>query len=80
VHDLAADKDVTPAQLALAWVLHRGNDIVPIPGTKRVAYVEENVSAVEIELAEDDLRSLEDAFPVGVTSGDRYGDMSTVNI
>jgi aryl-alcohol dehydrogenase-like predicted oxidoreductase len=80
VHELAANKDVTPAQLALAWVLHRGNDIVPIPGTKRVAYVEENVAAVEIELAEDDLRSLEDAFPVGVTAGDRYGDMSTVNL
>jgi aryl-alcohol dehydrogenase-like predicted oxidoreductase len=80
VNELAATKDVTPAQLALAWVLHRGDDIVPIPGTKRVTYLEENVAALEIELTEDDLRGLEEAFPVGVTAGDRYGDMSTVNI
>jgi aryl-alcohol dehydrogenase-like predicted oxidoreductase/drug/metabolite transporter (DMT)-like permease len=80
VHELAAKKDVTPAQLALAWVLHRGDDIVPIPGTKRVAYLEENVAALEIELTEDELRGLEEAFPVGVTAGDRYGDMSTVNV
>jgi aryl-alcohol dehydrogenase-like predicted oxidoreductase/drug/metabolite transporter (DMT)-like permease len=80
VNELAAAKDVTPAQLALAWVLHRGHDIVPIPGTKRVAYLEENLAALEIELTEEDLRGLEEAFPVGVTAGDRYGDMSTVDI
>jgi aryl-alcohol dehydrogenase-like predicted oxidoreductase len=80
VHELAATKDVTPAQLALAWVLHRGDDIVPIPGTKRVAYLEENVAALEVELTEDDLRRLEEAFPVGVTAGDRYPDMSTVDV
>ncbi len=80
VNELAVENDVTPAQLALAWVLHRGDDIVPIPGTKRVTYLEENLAALEIELTEDDLRSLEEAFPVGVTAGDRYGDMSTVNL
>jgi len=80
VHELAANKDVTPAQLALAWVLHRGDDIVPIPGTKRVAYLEENVAALDVELTEDELQGLEEVFPVGITAGDRYGDMSTVNI
>jgi aryl-alcohol dehydrogenase-like predicted oxidoreductase len=80
VHEVAATKGVTPAQLALAWVLHRGDDIVPIPGTKRVAYLEENLAALEVELTEDELRGLEEVFPVGVTAGDRYADMSTVNI
>jgi aryl-alcohol dehydrogenase-like predicted oxidoreductase len=79
VEELAEEKDVTPSQLALAWVLHRGDDIVPIPGTKRVRYVEENAEAVEIELSDDDLARLEAAFPKGATAGDRYPDMSTVN-
>jgi aryl-alcohol dehydrogenase-like predicted oxidoreductase len=80
VREIAAEKGVTPAQLALAWVLSRGDDIVPIPGTKRVHYLEENAGAVEVGLTEDDLARIEDAFPKGATSGDRYPDMSSVNL
>ncbi|HEX3807707.1 MAG TPA: aldo/keto reductase [Gaiellaceae bacterium] len=79
VEELAAEKGVTPGQLALAWVLAQGDDIVPIPGTKRVKYLEENAAAVDVELTEDDLRRLEEAFPKGAAAGDRYSDMSTVN-
>ncbi len=79
VEAIAADKGVTAAQLALAWVLHRGADIVPIPGTKRVAYLEQNVAAADVTLSGDDLRRLDAAAPVGLTAGDRYADMSTVN-
>ena len=72
---LAAEKEVTPAQVALAWVLAQGEDVVPIPGTKRRAYLEENAAAVDVELSEDDLAALDDARAVG----DRYADMSSVN-
>jgi aryl-alcohol dehydrogenase-like predicted oxidoreductase len=60
-------------------VLAQGDDIVPIPGTKRVKYLEENAGAADVELTEDDLRRLDEAFPQGVAAGDRYADMSTVN-
>ena len=76
---LATEKGVTPAQLALAWVLSRGDDIVPIPGTKRRSFLEENAASVELELTPEELERLERAFPVGVAAGDRYPDMSTVN-
>ncbi len=79
VEEIAREKGVTSSQLALAWVLAQGEDIVPIPGTKRVKYLEENAQAVDVELTDDDLRRIEDAFPKGATSGDRYPDMSTVN-
>jgi aryl-alcohol dehydrogenase-like predicted oxidoreductase len=79
VEEIASEKGVTTSQLALAWVLAQGEDIVPIPGTKRVKYLEENVGAVDVELTEDDLRRLDEAFPKGVAAGDRYPDMSTVN-
>ena len=79
VEAIAADKGVTAAQLALAWVLHRGADIVPIPGTKRVEYLEQNVGAADVQLSGDDLRRLDAAAPFGLTAGDRYADMSTVN-
>jgi aryl-alcohol dehydrogenase-like predicted oxidoreductase len=79
VAEIAAEKDVTPSQLALAWVLAQGDDVVPIPGTKRVRYLEENAEAAEVELSADDLERLEQAFPKGATAGDRYPDMSTVN-
>jgi aryl-alcohol dehydrogenase-like predicted oxidoreductase len=79
VEEIAGEKGVTPSQLALAWVLAQGEDIVPIPGTKRVKYLEENVGAVDVELTEDDLRRIDEAFPKGVAAGDRYPDMSTVN-
>jgi aryl-alcohol dehydrogenase-like predicted oxidoreductase len=79
VKGIADEKNATPAQVALAWVLARGDDIVPIPGTKRVAYLEENVGALEVELTDADLEGLEDAFPMGAAAGDRYPDMSLVN-
>jgi aryl-alcohol dehydrogenase-like predicted oxidoreductase len=79
VREIAEEKGVTPGQLALAWVLAQGKDIVPIPGTKRRAYLEENVAATEIELTADDLARLDEAAPPGVTSGDRYADMSSID-
>ena len=79
VKEIAAEHDCTPGQLALAWVLHQGQDIVPIPGTKRRSYLEENVAATEIELDEEDLRRLDEAAPAGAAAGERYPDMSPVN-
>ncbi len=80
VSGLAAEKGVTPGQLALAWVLHRGPHFVPIPGTKRVAYLEENLGAAEIELSDEDVQRITDAVPGA--AGDRYDEagMRTVNI
>jgi aryl-alcohol dehydrogenase-like predicted oxidoreductase len=69
---LASDKGVTPAQLALAWLLHRGDDIVPIPGTTKVTRLEENAVAADLELSAADLDHLEEAAPVGAGAGDRY--------
>jgi aryl-alcohol dehydrogenase-like predicted oxidoreductase len=79
VREIADEKDVTPGQLALAWLLHQGDDIVPIPGTKRRAYLEENAAAAEIELTEEDLRRIDEAAPAGETAGDRYPDMSSID-
>ncbi len=79
VQELAREKGVTPAQLALAWVLSRGDEVVPIPGTKRRSYLEENAGAGEVELTGDDLAKIEEAFPKGATAGDRYADMSTID-
>ena len=79
VQEIASAKGVTPSQLALAWVLAQGDDIVPIPGTKRVRYLEENAGAAGLSLTAEDLARLEEAFPKGATAGDRYPDMSTVN-
>jgi aryl-alcohol dehydrogenase-like predicted oxidoreductase len=78
VRDLAEAKGCTPAQLALAWVLSRGNDVVPIPGTKRREYLEQNAAASELELSEDELRELNEAFPPGAAAGQRYADMSSI--
>ena len=72
VREIAAEKDATPGQLALAWLLHRGNDIVPIPGTKRRKYLEENAGAAEITLTDEDLRRIEEAMPRGSAAGERY--------
>ncbi len=74
VREMASDLGCTPVQLALAWVLARGDDVAPIPGTKRVKYLEENVGAVEVRLSDDDLHALDDLFPVGVTAGERYAE------
>src|SRR3954453_9391227 len=72
VRSLAAEKGVTPGQLALAWVLARGEDVVPIPGTKRRSYLEENVGAVAVQLTADDLARLDEIAPPGVAAGGRY--------
>ncbi|MGH8929934.1 MAG: aldo/keto reductase [Egibacteraceae bacterium] len=72
VRDIAEGKGVTPAQLALAWVLSRGDDVVPIPGTTKPHRVEENVAALDVELTDDDLGRLDEAVPVGAAAGDRY--------
>ncbi len=80
VRSLAAELGCTPGQLALAWVLSRGEDVVPIPGTKRRAYLEENVAAIDVVLSEGDLASIESVFPAGAGAGDRYPDMSSVGV
>jgi aryl-alcohol dehydrogenase-like predicted oxidoreductase len=79
VAEIAADKGVTPAQLALAWVLAQGDDLVPIPGTKRRKYLEENAAAVDVELTRDDLQRIEAELPAA--AGDRYdvAGMGSVN-
>ncbi|HEV7898058.1 MAG TPA: aldo/keto reductase [Planosporangium sp.] len=79
IREIAAEKGCTPAQLALAWVLAQGEDIVPIPGTKRIRYLEENVGALNVTLTPDDLARIEEVAPKGFTAGNRYADMSTVN-
>ena len=79
VKEIAARRQVTPSQLALAWLLAQGGDIVPIPGTERRRYLEENAAAVESELDPDDLRRLDEAMPPDAAAGQRYPDMSAVN-
>jgi len=79
VREIADAKGATPGQLALAWVLAQGDDVVPIPGTKRVKYLEENVGAAAVTLTAEDLAGLEEAVPRGAVVGDRYGDMSTID-
>jgi aryl-alcohol dehydrogenase-like predicted oxidoreductase len=79
VEELASEKGVTAGQLALAWVLHRGDDIVPIPGTKHVSYLQENVAAASVSLSDEDLKRLEEIAPAGVAAGDRYADMSSID-
>jgi aryl-alcohol dehydrogenase-like predicted oxidoreductase len=72
VRELADALAATPAQVALAWVLQQGDDVAPIPGTKRVKYLEENAAAAELELSPEQLAILDDAFPPGATAGERY--------
>jgi aryl-alcohol dehydrogenase-like predicted oxidoreductase len=79
VKEIAAEKGVTAGQLALAWVLAQGDDIVPIPGTTKVKNLEENAAAAEIELTDGELQRLDEAAPKGVTAGDRYSDMSSID-
>ncbi len=79
VTELAAEHQCTAGQLALAWVMRQGDDVVPIPGTKHRAYLEENADASEISLSEEDLRRIDEVAPIGVAAGDRYADMSSVN-
>jgi aryl-alcohol dehydrogenase-like predicted oxidoreductase len=79
VQEISTEKGCTPGQLALAWVMSRGDDVVPIPGTKRRTYLEENAGAGDVELTDDDLALIEEAFPRDAAQGDRYADMSTIN-
>jgi aryl-alcohol dehydrogenase-like predicted oxidoreductase len=79
IHEVAAEKGGTPAQLALAWVLTRGEDVVPIPGTKRLRYLEENAGALDLELTAEDLARIDAVAPKGFAAGDRYPNMSTVD-
>jgi len=80
VKEIAAEKGVVPSQLALAWLLAQGNDIVPIPGTKRREYLEENIGAIAIELTKEDLARIDEAAPKGAAFGTRYPDMRSVNL
>ncbi|MDQ6614126.1 MAG: aldo/keto reductase [Actinomycetota bacterium] len=78
VREIASEKEVKPGQLALAWLFSRGSDVVPIPGTKRRSYLEENVAAEQITLSAADLARIEAAAPKGAAAGDRYADMSPI--
>lgn len=79
VRKIAESKGVTPGQLALAWLLAQGSDIVPIPGTKRVRYLEENLGALAVTLSPDDLHALGQAVPREAVVGPRYGDLSSID-
>jgi len=79
VEKIAEERGVKSSQIALAWLLHQGNDIVPIPGTKHRKYLEENAAAATLRLSPEDLKRIDMAFPMGMAVGNRYADMSTVN-
>jgi len=81
VEQIAREKNCTPSQLALAWVLAQDNNIVPIPGTKHRKYLEQNVAALEVKLTSEDLRRIDEIFPSGAAAGERYPEsmMSIVN-
>ncbi|HUJ14446.1 MAG TPA: aldo/keto reductase [Thermoanaerobaculia bacterium] len=79
IEEIAREKRVTPSQLALAWVLAQGRDIVPIPGSRRRPHLEENVKAMDVRLSERDLQRIDDALPPGLAAGERYPDMSLVD-
>jgi aryl-alcohol dehydrogenase-like predicted oxidoreductase len=81
VHDIAAAKNAKPGQIALAWLLHKGDDVVPIPGTKRRQYLEENIAAAEIKLSQADMQALDEALAPDKISGPRYATtlMSTID-
>jgi len=79
IERIARAKGVRPAQLALAWVMSRGDDVVPIPGTKRVKYIEENAAAADITFTDEELERIDSVLPVGAAAGQRYSDMSPVN-
>ena len=80
LEQIAADEGCSAAQLALAWVLHRGSDVVAIPGTKRRRYLEENVAAAAVTLDDDELARIDEALPPGATAGARYADMKSIDV
>ena len=77
--EIAKEKGITPSQLALAWVLHQGEDVVPIPGTRRRERLEENWAALDVSLSPDELARIDDITRPGAFAGARYADMSAVN-
>ena len=79
IEEIAREKRVTPAKLAIAWVMAQGDDIVPIPGSKSQKHLEENVAAAEISLTPEELARIDEVAPVGVAAGDRYPNMASVN-
>lgn len=79
VHELAERVGHTPAQVALAWLFAQGEDVVAIPGTRSLERLSENASSIDVVLAPEELALIDQVFPIGVTAGDRYPDMSTVN-
>jgi aryl-alcohol dehydrogenase-like predicted oxidoreductase len=79
VKAIGDEKGCTPGRLVLAWVLRQGDDVVPIPGTKRVKYLEENAGAADVTLTDEDLARLDELAPVGVAAGERYADMSSID-
>jgi aryl-alcohol dehydrogenase-like predicted oxidoreductase len=79
VKEIADEKGVTASQLALAWVMAQGDDIVPIPGTTRPEHLDENAGALDVELTDNDLERIDEVMPPGVTAGERYGDMSSID-
>ena len=81
MEEIAAQKNCTPSQLALAWVMAQGDHIFPIPGTKRIKYLEENVGALNVNLSQEDLARIDEVFPPDVAAGKRYPDhmMAAVN-
>jgi aryl-alcohol dehydrogenase-like predicted oxidoreductase len=81
ITEIAKEKDATNSQIAIAWLLAQGEDIIPIPGTKRIDRLEENIKALDISLSKDDLQKINDAAPIGSAAGTRYPAplMNTVN-
>jgi aryl-alcohol dehydrogenase-like predicted oxidoreductase len=81
IEEIARAKGITPAQLAIAWILSRGNDIVPIPGSRSIGHMEENIAAAELDLTPEDLARIDEVAPKGVASGERYpsASMAAVN-
>ena len=78
INTMATEKEITASQLAIAWIITKGH--VPIPGTKRPKYLEQNIAAAKVELSQNELTRLEEIIPIGTETGDRYGDMSDVNV
>jgi aryl-alcohol dehydrogenase-like predicted oxidoreductase len=79
VREIATSKGCTPGQLAIAWLLAQGSDVVPIPGTKRLRYLEENLAAVDVTLTDAELAAIDEAAPVGASAGERYADMASID-
>jgi len=76
IQDLATEKGCTPSQLALAWVMAQGDHIFPIPGTKQIKYLEENVGSLKVSLSKEDLKAIDAIAPRNVAAGDRYPEAS----